>query len=56
MYGGKSQTTWVDLSMERLAAVLPRSETKEFPKLNHFGIDKKAPREVAKAVYTYFLK
>jgi len=56
MYGGKSNTTWVDLSMERLAAILPRSETKEFPKLDHFGIDKKAPREVAHAVSAYFLK
>ena len=56
MYGGKSNTTWVDLSMERLAVVLPRSETKEFPKLDHFGIDKKAPREVAQAVSAYFLK
>ena len=56
MYGGKSNTTWVDLSMERLAVALPRSETKEFPKLDHFGIDKKAPREVAKAVSAYFLK
>ena len=56
MYGGKSQTSWVDLSMDRLAAVLPRSETREFPKLNHFGIDKKASREVAKAVCAYFLK
>jgi len=56
MYGGKSNTTWVDLSMERLALVLPRSETKGFPKLDHFGIDKKAPREVAQAVSAYFLK
>jgi len=56
MYGGKSNVTWVDLSMERLAAVLPRSETKEFPKLDHFGIDKKAPQEVARAVSMYFLK
>ncbi|BCL79453.1 alpha/beta hydrolase [Ktedonobacteria bacterium brp13] len=56
MYGGKSDTTWVDMSMERLAAVLPRSETKEFPKLDHFGIDKKAPREVARLVSAYFLK
>ena len=56
MYGGKSNTTWVDLSMERLAAVLPRSETKEFPKLDHFGIDKKAPREVAEVIGAYFLK
>ncbi|WP_126631203.1 alpha/beta fold hydrolase [Dictyobacter alpinus] len=56
MYGGKSNSTWVDMSMERLAAVLPRSETKEFPKLDHFGIDKKAPQEVARAVSVYFLK
>jgi pimeloyl-ACP methyl ester carboxylesterase len=56
MYGGKSNTAWVDLSMERLAVVLPRSETKKFPKLDHFGIDKKAPREVAQAVSAYFLK
>jgi pimeloyl-ACP methyl ester carboxylesterase len=56
MYGGKSDSKWVNLSMERLAAVLLRSETKEFPKLDHFGIDKKAPREVARAVYAYFLK
>ena len=56
MYGGKSNTTWVNTSMERLAAVLPRSETREFPKLDHFGIDKKAPREVARLVSAYFLE
>jgi pimeloyl-ACP methyl ester carboxylesterase len=56
MYGGKSNTRWVDLAMERLATVLPRSETQVFPKLDHFGIDKKAPREVARAVSAYFLK
>src|SRR3989440_2600838 len=56
MYGGQSNTTSVDLSMERLAAILPRSETKEFPRLDHFGIDKKAPREVAQAISAYFLK
>ena len=56
MYGGKSDLPWVHPAMERLAAVLPRSETKAFPRLDHFGIDKKAPREVAKAVNTYFLK
>ena len=56
MFGGKTQSTWVDIAMERLAAVLPRSETKQFPKLDHFGIDKKAPREVAQAVSDFFLK
>ena len=56
MYGGKSHSSWVNLAMERLAAVLPRSETREFPKLDHFGIDQKAPQVVAKAVSAYFLK
>jgi pimeloyl-ACP methyl ester carboxylesterase len=55
MYGGKSGVKWVPLAMERLAAVLLQSETKEFPKLDHFGIDKKAPQEVARAVSAYFL-
>jgi len=56
MFGGKSASSWVNLAMERLAVVLPRSETREFPKLDHFGIDKKAPQEVARAVSAYFLK
>jgi pimeloyl-ACP methyl ester carboxylesterase len=56
MSGGKSDLPYVKLAMERLAEVLSRSETKEFPRLDHFGIDKKAPREVAKAVSEYFLK
>lgn len=56
MYGGKSDARWVDLSMKYLAEVLPQSETREFPKLNHFGIDKKAPQEVARAVSAYFLQ
>jgi hypothetical protein len=56
MYGGKSDSRWVDISMKQLATVLPRSETKEFPKLNHFGIDKKGPQEVASAVSAFFLK
>jgi hypothetical protein len=56
MYGGKSDLKWVNLTMERLAEVLPRSETKEFPRLDHLGIDKKAPREDAQAVSEYFQK
>src|SRR5262245_20353632 len=56
MYGGKSQSAWVDVSMERLAAILPRSQTQVFPKLDHFGIAKKAPQEVARRVTSYFLQ
>ncbi len=56
MYGGKSDLPQVHPALERLAAVLPQSETQAFPRLDHFGIDKKAPREVARAVGAYFLK
>jgi len=56
MYGGRSDSKAVTLAMERLSAILPHSITKEFPKLDHFGIERTAPREVAKAVSDYFLK
>jgi pimeloyl-ACP methyl ester carboxylesterase len=55
MYGGKSDSGWVNLSVQRLAAVIPHFEAKTFPKLNHFGIDQQAPQEVARAVGDYFL-
>ena len=56
MYGGKSDSKAVTLAMERLAAILPHSATKEFPRLDHFGIERTAPREVAKAVSDFFLR
>jgi pimeloyl-ACP methyl ester carboxylesterase len=55
MYGGKSDSAWVTAAMERLAVVIPGAETRGFPKLDHFGIDQKAPREVARAVSAFFL-
>jgi hypothetical protein len=42
-------------AMERLTDVLPLSEQKSLPALNHFGPDQKGPREVAHAVETFFL-
>jgi hypothetical protein len=42
--------------MQRLAAILPHSVTKEFPRLDHFGIERTAAREVANAVSDYFLR
>lgn len=56
LYGGRTHIAWIDLAMKQLAAVLPYSETKGFPTLNHFGINKQAPREVARAIRDYFLK
>jgi pimeloyl-ACP methyl ester carboxylesterase len=54
MYGGRTDTSYVTLAIERLATVLPQSETKGFRRLDHFGIDQKAPQEVAHAVIHYF--
>ena len=56
MYGGKSNSRAVTLTNERLVSVLPRAELREFPKLDHFGIERTAPRQVANAVSDYFLK
>ena len=43
------------VAQERVDAVLPHSETREFSRLDHFGIDQKAPQEVARAVSASFL-
>ncbi len=56
MYGGRTHIAWVTLAIARLAEIIPRADTREFPKLNHFGIDKESPQEVASAVSAYFLK
>jgi pimeloyl-ACP methyl ester carboxylesterase len=54
MYGGKSNSRAVDLTVERLPGVISHAQTKAFPRLDHFGIERTAPREVAKAVSDYF--
>lgn len=54
MYGGKSNSSAVTLAAERLAAIVPHAEAGEFPDLDHFGIERASPREVAKAVGDYF--
>jgi pimeloyl-ACP methyl ester carboxylesterase len=54
MFGGRSDSKAVDLVVERLPGVLPHSQTVAFPKLDHFGIERTAPRDVAKAVGDYF--
>ena len=56
MYGGKSDSRAVDLAVARLPAIIPICETRAFPRLDHFGIERTAPREVAAAVTEYFLK
>ncbi|MGA7237052.1 MAG: alpha/beta hydrolase [Bryobacteraceae bacterium] len=54
LHGGKSGLGWVRLAIEQLASILPHSQTKIFPRLNHFGIDKQAPEEVARTIGDYF--
>ena len=56
LYGGRSDSRAVDLVIERLPAVIPHCETRVFPKLDHFGIERTAPREVAKVIGDFFSK
>ncbi len=54
LHGGKTGISWVSLAIEQLVTVLPRSQAHLFPRLNHFGIDKQAPEDVARVVSDYF--
>ena len=56
LYCGRSDSKAVDLVIERLPAVIRHCETKVFPKLDHFGIERTAPKEVAKAIGDFFSK
>jgi pimeloyl-ACP methyl ester carboxylesterase len=56
LYGGRSDSRAVDLVIERLPTVIHHCETKVFPKLDHFGIERTAPQEVAKAIGDFFSK
>ena len=55
MYGGRSDSKAVTLAMERLAAILPHSVTKESSKLDHFGIEEQLhARLPRRSVTTFF--
>ncbi|HEY3386118.1 MAG TPA: alpha/beta hydrolase [Saprospiraceae bacterium] len=54
LYGGRSDSKAVDLVIERLPTVIPNCETKLFPKLDHFGIERTAPSLVAKEIGDFF--
>lgn len=54
-YGGKSHKS-VAQTAKALSEVIPNSEAKALPGLDHFAPDEKAPAEVAKALEEYFLK
>ena len=56
LYGGRSDSKAVDLVIDRLPAVIHHCETKVFPKLDHFGIERTAPKEVANVIGDFFSK
>ena len=56
LYGGRSDSRAVDLTIERLPTVIHHCETKVFPKLDHFGIERTAPEEVGKVIIDFFAK
>jgi pimeloyl-ACP methyl ester carboxylesterase len=54
LYGGRSDSRAVDLVIERLPTVIPHCKIKVFPKLDHFGIERTAPKEVARVIGKFF--
>jgi pimeloyl-ACP methyl ester carboxylesterase len=54
LHGGKTGISWVSLAIEQLKTVLPCSQAHLFSRLNHFGLDKQAPEDVARIVSDYF--
>lgn len=54
MYGGKSNLRWVDKAIKTLSEVLPVSEKRKFPKLDHFGPDKTGPEVIAENLTKFF--
>ena len=56
MYGGRSDSKAVDLVAARLPKAIPHVTLRAFPRLDHFGIERTAPREVARAVGEFFAK
>ena len=56
MYGGRSRSRAVDLTVEWLPRVVPDCEVEAFPRLDHFGIERTAPRRVAAVVADHFLR
>lgn len=54
MAGGKTVTASPSTG-NLLVKILPKATLKKFPKLDHFGIDEHAPKEVANAVRDFLL-
>lgn len=53
--GGKSALSWIPTMIDRVSNAVPASQTKELPKLDHFGPDRSGPRDVAQAVREFIL-
>lgn len=55
IYGGKDTIEWITPMLDGLTEVLSGAEVAQFPRLDHFGIDRGGPQEVARTVSDYFL-
>src|SRR5258708_2270233 len=55
MSAAKAGGKWVEAAIGRLSQVLPVSEQRTFPRLDHFGPDKTGPRDVAQALAAFLL-
>jgi pimeloyl-ACP methyl ester carboxylesterase len=53
MYGGKSPKI-TEKTLRQLATVVPSVTVTTYPKLDHFGLDKGAPAQVANDIRTFF--
>ncbi|WP_161884110.1 alpha/beta fold hydrolase [Deinococcus alpinitundrae] len=56
MLGGRSGFKWVETAVTQLGRILPFSETRLFPTLDHFGINEGETQEVAQVIRDFFLR
>lgn len=54
MTGGATGSRWVEIQPDILTRIIPHFQSHRFAKLDHFGIDKKAPQVVAEVVHHFF--
>ncbi|SMB84159.1 alpha/beta fold hydrolase [Deinococcus hopiensis] len=54
--GGRDPLDWVEPTIRQLSEVLLHAEVQVYPTLDHFGLDKGAPEEVARTVGHFFLR
>jgi pimeloyl-ACP methyl ester carboxylesterase len=56
LYGGKSDSRAVAIAVEGVSAALRHCEVRKLERLDHFGIERRAPAEVAGVIGDFFVK